>query len=110
MKRAFRRWRREWPGLFARLLVTMLDADGKLFAKFIEESQLWHCYFTENFSPVMVVKPARRQDPSCVKMMSTRTAGIFRDWPRSSLKAMSTNGGGQRREMGQRSDRVHIMH
>ena len=36
----------------------VMYADGKLFAKFIEESQLWHCYPTENFWPVMVVKAA----------------------------------------------------
>jgi len=36
----------------------VLYADNKLFAKFIEESQLWHCYVTENFWPVLVFKPA----------------------------------------------------
>jgi hypothetical protein len=33
-------------------------AADKLFAKFIEESQLWHCYPTETFWPVMVVQAA----------------------------------------------------
>jgi hypothetical protein len=27
-----------------------------LFAKFLEESQLWHCYVTETFWPVLIVK------------------------------------------------------
>jgi hypothetical protein len=36
----------------------VLYADGKLFAKFVEESQLWHCYPSENFWPVIVIKPA----------------------------------------------------
>jgi hypothetical protein len=33
-------------------------AEGKLFAKFMEESQLWHCYVTDTYWPVMVIKPA----------------------------------------------------
>ena len=32
---------------------TMYTGD-KLFAKFIEESQLWHCYLTETFWPALV--------------------------------------------------------
>ena len=36
----------------------VMYAEDKLFAKFIEESQLWHCYPTENFWPVMVIKSA----------------------------------------------------
>jgi hypothetical protein len=35
----------------------VMYADGSLFAKFIEESQLWHCFVSENFWPVMVIKP-----------------------------------------------------
>ena len=36
----------------------VLYAEGKLFAKFIEETQLWHSYVTENFWPAMIIKPA----------------------------------------------------
>jgi hypothetical protein len=36
----------------------VVHADQKIFAKFVEESQLWHCYPTENFWPVMIVKSA----------------------------------------------------
>jgi hypothetical protein len=36
----------------------VMHVDNKLFAKFVEESQLWHCYPTENFWPVMILKPA----------------------------------------------------
>ena len=36
----------------------VMYAANKLFAKFIEETQLWHCYPTENFWPVMVIKSA----------------------------------------------------
>jgi hypothetical protein len=47
-------------GPFASLYASdgVMYADGKLFAKFIEESQLWHCYPTENFWPVIVIKAA----------------------------------------------------
>jgi hypothetical protein len=34
----------------------VLLVQGKPFAKFVEETQLWHCYPTENFWPVLVVK------------------------------------------------------
>lgn len=33
-------------------------ADDELFAKFMEESQLWHCYPTETFWPVLFFKSA----------------------------------------------------
>lgn len=36
----------------------VLYADDELFAKFIEESQLWHCYATENFWPALVFESA----------------------------------------------------
>lgn len=36
----------------------IIHADGELFAKFVEESQLWHCYPTENFWPILVIQPA----------------------------------------------------
>ena len=42
----------------------VMHADGKLFAKFIEETQLWHCYPSENFWPVMVIKSAADLLPS----------------------------------------------
>jgi hypothetical protein len=35
-----------------------LRADGGLFAKFVEETQLWHCVPTETYWPVLVIKPA----------------------------------------------------
>lgn len=34
----------------------VLHAERELFAKFIEETQMWHCFATENFWPVMVLK------------------------------------------------------
>ena len=47
-------------GPFARCHASdgVMYADEKLFSKFVEESQLWHCYPTENFWPVIVIKPA----------------------------------------------------
>jgi hypothetical protein len=38
----------------------VMYASEKLFAKFIEETQLWHCYVTENFWPAIVIKAAPR--------------------------------------------------
>jgi len=35
-----------------------LYAGEKLVAKFVEETQLWHCFPTENFWPVVVLSPA----------------------------------------------------
>ncbi len=35
----------------------VLYTDNTLFAKFMEETQLWHCYDTENFWPAMVIVP-----------------------------------------------------
>jgi hypothetical protein len=34
-------------------------ADGELLAKFQEESQLWHCYPTENYWPILKLEAAR---------------------------------------------------
>ena len=45
---------------------TMFSQDGVihagdgLFAKFIEETQMWHCFRTENFWPIIVIKSADR--------------------------------------------------
>ncbi|MGE0161033.1 MAG: hypothetical protein AB7T31_16670 [Gemmatimonadales bacterium] len=48
--------RTEYFGPFGRFHAAdgVLYADDELFAKFIEEAQLWHCYATENFWPVLV--------------------------------------------------------
>ena len=37
----------------------VVHAEGDLFAKFIEETQLWHCYVTENFWPYMFIHAPR---------------------------------------------------
>jgi hypothetical protein len=34
-------------------------ADGDVFAKFVDETLLWHCYPTETHWPVLVVKAPR---------------------------------------------------
>jgi hypothetical protein len=34
----------------------MRVGEGDLFAKFVEDTQLWHCYRTENFWPAIVIK------------------------------------------------------
>jgi hypothetical protein len=34
----------------------VLHVEKDLFAKFIEETQMWHCFATETFWPVMVIK------------------------------------------------------
>jgi hypothetical protein len=39
----------------------VLYADDELFAKILEESQLWHCYATENFWPALI-SPATAAD------------------------------------------------
>ena len=36
----------------------VLHVDGKLFAKFIEETVLWHRFETETYWPVLVIEPA----------------------------------------------------
>jgi hypothetical protein len=36
----------------------VMHADGKLFAKFIEETVLWHCFVNEAYWPVLIIKPA----------------------------------------------------
>ena len=35
----------------------VLHGDGKLFAKFVEETVLWHCFETETYWPVLIIKP-----------------------------------------------------
>ena len=35
----------------------VMHADGKLFAKFIEETVLWHCFLSETYWPVLIIKP-----------------------------------------------------
>jgi hypothetical protein len=35
-------------------------AEKNLFAKFMEESQLWHCYPTDTYWPVMVITQAEQ--------------------------------------------------
>lgn len=35
----------------------VMHADGKLFAKFIEETVLWHCFATETYWPALIIKP-----------------------------------------------------
>jgi hypothetical protein len=35
----------------------VLHANKKLFAKFIEETVLWHCFVTETYWPVLIIKP-----------------------------------------------------
>lgn len=39
----------------------VFHSNDRLFAKFIEETQLWHCYPTENFWPVLVIEAATRK-------------------------------------------------
>jgi hypothetical protein len=36
-----------------------LYGNNELFAKFVEESQLWHCYPTENYWPIIVIQAAK---------------------------------------------------
>jgi hypothetical protein len=38
----------------------VMYAEQKLLAKFLEETQLWHFFPTENFWPVLVIKQAPR--------------------------------------------------
>jgi hypothetical protein len=35
-----------------------LYADERMLARFTEETQLWHCFPTETFWPVLVIEPA----------------------------------------------------
>ena len=46
-------------GPFTRLYAEdgVMHADGTLFAKFIEETVLWHCFPTETYWPVLIIKP-----------------------------------------------------
>jgi hypothetical protein len=34
----------------------VMHADGQLFAKFVEETVLWHCFPTETYWPVLIIK------------------------------------------------------
>jgi hypothetical protein len=47
-------------GAFAhiRLADDILHADNKIFARFNDETQLWRCYPTENYWPIMVIAAA----------------------------------------------------
>jgi len=49
-------------GPFAYFWVTdgAIYAERDLFAKFMEESQLWHCYPADTYWPVMVVTQAEQ--------------------------------------------------
>jgi hypothetical protein len=51
-------------GPFVRFWVAdgALYAERNLFAKFVEESQLWHCYPTDTYWPIMVITQADRAD------------------------------------------------
>jgi hypothetical protein len=48
-------------GPFARVYAAdgVMYADGHLFARFADDSKLWHCYPTNSHWPAIVVKPAR---------------------------------------------------
>ncbi len=41
----------------------VMHAEKNLFAKFLEETQMWHCFPTETFWPVLVVKSVGERKP-----------------------------------------------
>lgn len=36
----------------------VLYVDGELFAKFVEETQLWHCFPTDTYWPTLIIESA----------------------------------------------------